>query len=264
MWRTGGTSTPAGPSTRGSHQQDALSFDEWLRQQVEAEPYWFQRMELRPGLDTPGWSNPAREKLPYFGLPDRLDGMRVLDIGCAEGFFAFEAERRGAREVIAIDSFPDSIRRFNICRAALGSKAIAYLCNVYDVTPRAFGTFDLVMFFGVLYHLRNPLLALERINAICTGSLLLQTLSAELPGSPDVPHARFYPSGMESGPKDKPLFDPTVFWVPNVACVTGMVRSVGFVDVEGRADRNVSCVLRARAASTAPGKAPDQRTAPWS
>ena len=64
--------------------------------------------------------------------------------------------------------------------------------------------------------------------------------------------------------KEKPLFDPTVFWVPNVACVTGMVRSVGFVDVEGRADRNVSCVLRARAASTAPGKAPDQRTAPWS
>jgi len=241
-----------------------MTFDEWLKQQVGAEPYWFQRMELRPGLETPGWSNPALEKLPYFGLPDRLDGMRVLDIGCAEGFFSFEAERRGAREVIAIDSFPDSIRRFNICRAALGSRAIAYLCNVYDVTPRAFGTFDLVMFFGVLYHLRNPLLALERIHAICTGSLLLQTLSAEAPGSADVPYARFYPSGMESGPKEKPLFDPTVFWVPNVACVTGMVRSVGFVDVEGRADRNVSCVLQARTTSIAPGKAPDQRTAPWS
>ena len=129
---------------------------------------------------------------------------------------------------------------------------------------QGFGTFYLVSSSGFVKHLRNPLLALERIYAICTVSLLLQTLSAELPGSPDVPHARFYPSGMESGPKDKPLFDPTVFWVPNVACVTGMVRSVGFVDVEGRADRNVSCVLQARATSTAPGKAPDQRTAPWS
>jgi tRNA (mo5U34)-methyltransferase len=242
----------------------AMSFDEWLRGQVEAEGYWFQRMELRPSLETPGWSHPASEKLPYFGLPDRLDGMRVLDIGCAEGFFSFEAERRGAREVIGIDSFPDSVRRFNICRAALGSKAIAYLCNVYDLTPKGFGTFDLVMFFGVLYHLRNPLLAFERIHAICTGSLLLQTLSAEVPGSPDVPYARFYPSGMESGPKEKPSFDPTVFWVPNVACVAGMARSAGFVDVEGRADRHVSCVLRARAPRIEPGKAPDQRTAPWS
>ena len=166
--------------------------------------------------------------------------------------------------MVAIDSFPDSIRRFNICRAALGSKATAYLCNVYDLTPKAFGTFDLVMLFGVLYHLRNPLLALERIHAICTGNLLVQTLSGELSEAPDVPHARFYPFGMQSGSKENPLFDPTVFWVPNVACVKAMVQSVGFVDVVARTHPTVSCVLQARAPHVAPGKAPDQLKAPWS
>jgi len=120
------------------------------------------------------------------------------------------------------------------------------------------------MFFGVLYHLRNPLLALERIHATCSGSLLLQTLSGEVRGESDVPYARFYPSGMPSGPKEKPSCDPAVFWVPNVACVTAMVQSVGFVDVVGRADRNVSCVVQAGAPQVAPGQAPDQRKAPWS
>jgi tRNA (mo5U34)-methyltransferase len=97
-----------------------------VRTQVEKENYWFHKIELWPGLVTPGRSDPLREKLPFFGLPEEMQGLRVLDVGCAEGFFSFEAERRGAREVIAIDSFPDSVRRFNICRAAFNSKATAF------------------------------------------------------------------------------------------------------------------------------------------
>src|SRR2546430_1194284 len=114
-----------------------MIFAEWLRSQVANEKYWFHQIELAPGLITPGWSNPKLDKLPHFGLPEDMTGMRVLDIGCAEGFFSFEAERRGAREVVAIDSFPASIRRFNICRSALGSKATPFLCNVYDLNIRA-------------------------------------------------------------------------------------------------------------------------------
>ncbi len=68
---------------------------EVTRHQVLAEPYWSQKIEVLPGLFSPGWSDPAKEKLPYYGLPKDLSGMRVLDIGCAEGFFSFEAERRG-------------------------------------------------------------------------------------------------------------------------------------------------------------------------
>lgn len=262
MWQR--RQNDAGEKPKVIDVSNETSFHAWLQQEIKSEPYWFHRMQLGQGIETPGWSDPAHDKLPYFGLPRRLDGLRVLDVGCAEGFFSFEAERRGAREVVAVDSFPDSVRRFNICRAALGSKATAFLCNVTDITPKAFGTFDLVMFFGVLYHLRNPILALERLHAVCTGTLLLQTLSEELSGTSDVPYAKFYPFGMPSGPAEAPQFDPTVFWVPNVACVDAMVRSAGFVEVVSHGDPHVSCVLQARASVVSPGNAPDQTKAPWS
>src|SRR5580700_4662119 len=65
---------------------------EWLRSQIEAEPWWFLKQDLGDGLVTPGWSDPRHEKLPHFGLPEDMSDMRVLDIGCNEGFFSFEAE----------------------------------------------------------------------------------------------------------------------------------------------------------------------------
>ena len=182
----------------------ALSYRQWLKARIDHERYWFHRIELAPGLVTPGWSDPVTDKLPYFGLPHDMRGMRVLDIGCSEGFFSFEAERRGADEVVAIDSMPDSVRRFNICRDALGAKTDAYLCNVYDLSVRAYGTFDLVLFFGVLYHLRHPILALEKILAVCTGTMLLQTAIFEVPGMPDTPLARFHPSRSPERPAGKP------------------------------------------------------------
>jgi tRNA (mo5U34)-methyltransferase len=241
----------------------AFSHDRWVREQVDKEPYWFHRIELSPGFVTPGWSDPRTEKLPHFGLPESMSGMRVLDIGPCEGFFSFEAERRGAREVIAIDAFPDSVRRFNICRAALDSRATVFLTNVYDLSLRAFGTFDLVMFFGVLYHLRNPILALEKIFSVCSGSLLLQTHGFEDPAIGDQAMARFYPFGIESGPPEKRSWDNTVFWIPNAACVRDMLTHTGFEDIEqifGQAGH----VFRARAPVRSAGTPPDQTKAPWS
>lgn len=240
------------------------SFQEWIKSQVEAETYWFHRLELFPNLVTPGWSNPRTEKLPHYGVPTDLTGMRVLDVGCAEGFFSFEAERRGAKEVVAIDSFPDSVRRFNICRNALGSRATAFLTNVYELNPRGFGTFDVVFFFGVLYHLRNPILALEKILSVCTGRMLLQTASMEIDSHGDVPLARFYPFGMPSGPPDKPSFDPTVFWMPNAACTRALVEHSGFRDIEMLSTNKVGVVLRAQAPTIAASAGPDQVKAPWS
>lgn len=209
-----------------------LTHRDWLKDRIEAEDYWFHQIDLGDGLVTPGWSNARVDKLPYFGLPDDMSGMRVLDIGCAEGFFSFEAERRGAAEVVAIDGWPDSIRRFNICRDALGSKVTAHDATVYDLDPKSFGTFDLVMFFGVLYHLRHPLLSIQRIASVATGTLLLQTLSFESEGVGDEPMARFLVDGISSGPRDNPIHDPTVFWVPNGACIRDMLVHTGFVDVE--------------------------------
>jgi len=188
----------------------------------------------------------------------------VLDIGCAEGFFSFEAERRGAREIVAIDSFPDSVRRFNICREAFDSKAQAFLTNVYDVTVRAFGTFDVVMFFGVLYHLRHPLLALEKVFSVCSGTVLLQTASFENAALGERSAAEFHPFGIQSGSPDNPQFDPTVFWIPNAACVRDMMAHVGFIDIEGGATPTTGVVYRAEAPVRTPGTPPDQTKVPWS
>ena len=95
---------------------DPALVKEWFRSLIEKEGYWFHKIELAPDLITPGWSDAEKDKLPYFGLPESMQGMRVLDIGCCEGFFSFEAERRGAREVVTIDPDPGALRRFNICR----------------------------------------------------------------------------------------------------------------------------------------------------
>jgi len=235
---------------------------ELLRHQAEAEPYWFQRIELFPGYVSPGWDDPAENKLPHYGLPDDLTGERVLDIGCAEGFFSFEAERRGAREVIGIDSFPDSVRRFNVVKAARQSNANAFLMNVYDLEPKRLGTFDLVLFYGVLYHLKHPQLALERIRSICTGTLLLQTHALDDPRLQDEPFARFYPYGMLSGTQGE-HYDPTVFWLLNELCCVGMLELAGFTGAEVISRAPHPFVVRARSPEIAPGVPPDQTQAPW-
>jgi tRNA (mo5U34)-methyltransferase len=235
---------------------------DWLRAQVEKEKFWFHRFEFTADLVTPGWSDPKKEKLPYFGLPEDMSGMRVLDVGCADGFFSFEAERRGAREVIAVDSHPDSVRRFNICRAAFASQATAYLTNVYDLSARSFGTFDLIMFFGVLYHLRHPILALEKIYDVCAGTLLLQSAYAEDSTFSDQPMAKFHPCGIESGPPGRRAWDRTVFWIPNSACIRDMLAHVGFVRVE-KVSEAAGFVFRAQAPSLSLGTPPDLSKSPW-
>ena len=239
------------------------AFVDWIRHQAEAEAYWFHKIELFPGYFSPGWSDPVEGKLPYFGLPEDLSGMRVLDIGCAEGFFSFEAERRGAREVIGIDSFPDSIRRFNIVKAARQSNASAFLMNVYDLEPKRLGTFDLVLFYGVFYHLKHPQLALERIRSVCTGTLLFQTHALDDASLQKEPLARFYPHGMMSGGEGE-YFDPTVFWFFNELCCVGMLDHVGFEAFEVISRTQHPFVMRARSPEVVPGRPPDQAQSPWS
>ncbi len=243
---------------------DQMSHHAWLEAVVAAEPYWFHKMDLGGGITTGGWSDPAVDKLPYFGLPEDMSGARVLDIGCAEGFFTFEAERRGAAQVIAIDSFPDSVRRFHIAREALGMSSQAYLTNVYDLSLKTFGSFDIVMYFGVSYHLRHPLLALEKIFEVCSGTVLMQTNSFANDALGESAASLFHPFGIESGPPEARVLDPTVFWVPNAACVAAMLAHVGFVNIEGGETETVASVFRAECPTPSPGTPPDQMKAPWS
>jgi len=120
-----------------------------------------------------------------------------------------------------------------------------------------------VMFFGVLYHLRHPILALQKIASICTGTILMQTATCE--NTTDQPMAEFHPFGVKSGPPENPSYDPTCFWFPNFACCIGMLQHVGFQDAEQISQNApVGGVFRARAGVQQKGAPPDEMKAPWS
>jgi tRNA (mo5U34)-methyltransferase len=175
--------------------------------------------------------------LATLDLPDDLSGKRVLDIGARDGFFSFECERRGADEVIAIDYLDPSETGFPIARELVGSKVEMQQCNVYDLTPEDFGTFDLVLFLGVLYHLRDPMLALDRIADVAKDKLILETQAidegvlvgpgefktlAEInPELESIPLMQFYPG-------DSLNNDPSNVWAPNQACLRAMLEETGF------------------------------------
>ncbi len=147
-----------------------------------AEIGWYHSMELVPGHETQGMFD-LRPYVDRYGLPDRMDGMRVLDVGTWDGFWAFEMERRGA-EVVALDlddeaalDYPPRRRpkRFNdvargegfrVASELRGSSVQRVVCSIYDATPEELGTFDLVFCGSVLIHLRDQLLALERVAAL--------------------------------------------------------------------------------------------------
>ena len=121
-----------------------------------------------------------------------------------KGFFSFEAERRGASEVISLDFDSECIKRFKICAEALGSEVThPQVYSVYELDPSVMGTFDLVMFFGLLYHLEHPLLGIEKVAAMTSGTLLIQSWTLETTALADQPLARFQVHGLMSGPKDR-------------------------------------------------------------
>lgn len=137
------------------------------------------------------------------------------------------------------------------------------MLNVYDLNPSSMGTFDLVMFFGVLYHLRHPILALQKVASVCTGTVLMQTATCD--DTSDKPMAEFHPFGIKSGPPENPSYDPTCFWFPNIACCLALLQHVGFQNVE-QISKNapVGGVFRAEAAVQQKGAPPDEIRAPWS
>ncbi len=197
-----------------------------LREEV-AKINWFHSIDLGGGVVTPGSVDPHLT-LERIGLPEDLRGLTVIDIGANNGFYSFEAERRGAK-VLAIDSYcwrDDNIwgqAGFNLARRALDSKVDDMFIDVYDLCPERVGTFDLVLFLGVLYHLRHPLLALERVLSITGNQLILETHVDML--STKHPAMRFYPG------KDL-VNDPTNWWGPNPPAVVAMLKDVGFREVK--------------------------------
>lgn len=217
-----------------------------LRAQIEGRE-WYHTLELAPGVVTPGWFDTR-------GLPDRipfpasLAGKRCLDVGTFDGFWAFEMERRGAEEVVAIDIIdPDrwdwpansppetrgklaerkrSGSGFEVAREAMGSRVERRELSVYDLGPDDVGEFDFVYFGSLIIHLRDPVRALERVRAVCRGELVLLDayhvwLSRLFPRTP---------IGRLDG------IGRPWWWATNIACVVRMLQAAGF-GVNGRPRR---------------------------
>lgn len=196
-----------------------------LRRKVDALS-WHHQIDLGQGVVSPGKDKSA-EKLAALQLPD-LAGKSVLDIGAWDGYFSFAAERLGASQVTAVDSFAwggaewGSQESFNLAREVLGSEVKDHYAEVLELSPERVGVHDVVLFLGVLYHMRHPLLALEHAASV-TGELLVVETLGDM-SLTRRPAAAFYPgSSMDN--------DDTNWWGPNAPALVGMLEAVGFDDV---------------------------------
>jgi tRNA (mo5U34)-methyltransferase len=218
---------------------------ERIRERVEALGPWFHNLDLKGVRTAPDhflgdypsmkWRNFAH------AIPTDLTGKTVLDIGCNAGFYSMEMKRRGAERVVGIDSEDLYLSQARFAAEVNGLDIEFAKLSVYDVA--ALGEkFDFVIFMGVLYHLRHPLLALDLLYEHVVGDLLLfqsmQRGSEEIE-NPEANH-EFWETELFDRPGWPKMFfvehryanDPTNWWIPNAAGAEAMLRSAGFEIVD--------------------------------
>jgi tRNA (mo5U34)-methyltransferase len=218
-----------------------------------AHYYWYHTIDLGDGLVTPG-DYDFRDQIVAFDFPDDMSGMRVLDVGSATGYFAFEFERRGA-EVVSVElpSLADwdilaaerdeVVRRlmawlradspqqayerhltgpFRFCQERLGSRVQRVYSSVYDLTLDRVGgaRFDLVYAGDVLLHLFSPLKALDVLAGLCRGSIVT-TIDGPFPGPAEWPFMRFMGNASEET-------DRRTWWMLSSGCVRDVLGRLGF------------------------------------
>jgi tRNA (mo5U34)-methyltransferase len=239
-----------------SLQSSGATLDDELR----ALAPWFHNLHLPDGRQTapdhPLGDFPAF-KWAQIGpeLPADMAGMRALDIGCNAGFYSLALARRGA-SVLGIDVDPHYLRQAEWARAQFGidpAQLTLRHMQVYELAHLD-ETFDVVLFLGVLYHLRYPLLALDIVAGRVDDVLVLQTLT--MPGEEAVEP----PGDLTLGERDRMLEpgwpkmafiehrledDPTNWWAPNRACVEAMLRSTG-LEVVGSPGHEIQLARRTR------------------
>jgi tRNA (mo5U34)-methyltransferase len=222
-----------------------------LAERIRALAPWFHNLVL-DGIPTAPdhfLGDYPRQKFERFAraLPAQLRGKTVLDVGCNAGFYAFEMKRRGAERVVAIDTDWRYLEQARLASRVLGLELELRELDVYRVAELG-ERFDFVIFMGVLYHLRHPLLALDRLHDhVVADQLLFQSMvrgpRLVPPVAPDYP---FSETGVFERPGHPALYfvehryagDWTNWWIPNRACVEAMLRSSGFV-IEVRAEEEV-------------------------
>jgi tRNA (mo5U34)-methyltransferase len=234
-----------------------------LRARVAEVPYWFHSIDLGDGVVTPGKKDSGwlTAELARLRLGD-LTGKSVLDIGAWDGYYSFAAERAGAQRVVAFDDFmwmtdlpgwtayreertaagkpvepaetlaqfwrPDELpgrRGFDLAREALGSKVEPVVGGLFDFDLDELGEFDVVLYLGVLYHVRHPLLALEHLRKLTRELAIVETQADVFRGSERMALCRFIEG-------DELNNDPSNWWTFNEAALLAMGRAAGFARAE--------------------------------
>jgi tRNA (mo5U34)-methyltransferase len=185
---------------------------------------FYHTIELPNGEVLPGLlsAERLRNRLTQFDIPADLRGKRVLDIGAWDGFYTFEMERRGAH-VVALDLFRNE--KFLLARELVKSKAEYVVGDICRLSSKDLGRFDIVLFFGVLYHVKHPVMALENVCSMAIDTAYVESYVIDDPADlTAIPVMEFYEQTELRGQFDN--------WVgPNVTCLMAMARAAGFAEV---------------------------------
>jgi tRNA (mo5U34)-methyltransferase len=255
---------------KASEHGSVLSPDQ-IRSRIVELGDWFHNIDLRGVKTAPNHflGDYPSQKWRRFehAIPMDLQGKSVLDVGCNAGFYSIEMKRRGAARVVAIDSDEGYLNQARFAAQVLGEEIEFHQLSVYEVDKLG-EQFDLVLFLGVLYHLRHPLLALDLLHKhVARDTLVFQSMLRGDPAMEDI--ASDYPFA-DPSPFERPAFprmyfieqsysnDPTNWWVPNAACAAGMLRSAGFTIAEQPEAEVFVCQRRAL---TPPER--EDRALPW-
>ncbi|MEH6665687.1 MAG: TIGR04290 family methyltransferase [Brevundimonas sp.] len=212
-----------------------------IRSRVDALGDWFHDLDLNGVRTAPNHflhDYPANKwRLFETAIPADLTGRSVLDIGCNAGFYSIEMKRRGAERVLGLDSDDRYLAQARLAAEVLDEDIEFRNLSVYDLAALR-ERFDVVLFMGVLYHLRHPLLALDLIHEHVADDLLVfQSMQR---GSAEVDPVESDYDFFEDRHFDSPGYpklhfiehryarDPTNWWAPNAACAEAMLRSAGF------------------------------------
>ncbi len=232
---------------------------EEIQRRVDELGDWFQNIDLHGVPSAPnhflGDYPAAKWRRFAHAIPADLRGKSVLDIGCNAGFYSLEMKSRGAHRVLGIDFDPAYLAQARFAAEVLGMEIEFRQLSVYDV-PQLGEKFDVVIFMGVLYHLRHPLLALDLIREHVARDLLIfqsmQRGSNEI--GPVADDYDFWQTGIFERADFPQMYfiekryahDPTNWWIPNRACVEAMLRSAGFAIIDHPEEEVFICQVNRR------------------
>lgn len=243
------------------HAQISFSKNE-LEQMAASVPAWWHSIDLGHGVKTKGVKagGDMTKELESLHLPD-FRHKTVLDIGANDGFYSFEAERRGASRVLAVDYYAWSLdlakhwqyqkeckergivpepdqqtpnwrpselpgkRGFDTAHKALGSKVEAHVGDYLKLDPKQVGSFDIVLYLGVLYHMENLLEALKQVATLTREVAVIETAAVVIPGYERHAICEFFETSELDG-------DMSNWWAPNEKALVGMCRAAGFTRAE--------------------------------